>query len=834
LTSAIQFVWTIRYFAFCGAILLAGLTLPSQSAEVLRTYWFDGRLDIGHASWLAVALAYAGCIFAMMTVNATADPQNREERVFGWVVTAALVTPLVLVISATTMALLAWRDVALVRQSVILGVGSGVAVLAMLLSLIWWCERRTTAVPFSNRLCKIFDWRIAKAILDLATLVFLVGFLAIPQLPPADFIHMATRIGALPSILVSLAVVMYVIYRLTTFKGGNKSARVVLFIIAAILLAVLANQLERRSVLLTATALGALILVGWELFHLNPSYRTAILALLGLFVLLLGLGDIATTTKVRVTKRTADPSPVLATAFDEWLRSRADIDDYKGADGKPMPYPVLIVAAQGGGLYAAYHAAMVLSHMQDRCPRFAQHLFAISGVSGGSLGAATFVNAVEQLRADQSRAACDPKALRTEFRDYSDRFLKRDFLSPLVFMAVIPSIAQRALALAPDWLLQRLPGVDLGAYDRARGLEYSFETAAAETDRLDGRSGNFFRTGMLSTWRPQGVTPALVLNITRSDTGEPYWIAPFRMDVVWPGSEIDGVEVGDIDVRQKVLAIENPNIDVSVATAVTLSARFPFVTPPGTLDVAGHRWLEKQVRFIDNKFQRVGFVDGGYSENSGLESAWRLALVIKDERDKHAAPIPVSLNIIAVGDIWGFHYGQFRTYQLPHMGLQWFPAEYADRLPVDDLTSPAGSELLAPALALNASRKFRAWHGLLAISANVEAMKQDTATKIVASRDFFGLTAETNPLPLGWVLTSQTFSRVRAREYLGVPGQPCNLSLAERPILEAEMKQLREYGEDVSAFVDRWMYGCAAAPIRRLLSPAPQTVAPGPQADIPR
>jgi hypothetical protein len=605
-------------------------------------------------------------------------------------------------------------------------------------------------------------------------------------------------------------------------------------IIAAILLAVLANQLERRSVLLTATALAALILVGWEFFRPNPSYRAAILALLSLFVLLLGLGDIATTTKVRVTKRSADRSPVIAMAFEEWLQSRADIDDFKDAEGKPTPYPVFIVAAQGGGLYAAYHTARVLSHMQDRCPRFAQHLFAISGVSGGSLGAATFVNAVEHLRAEQSHAACDPTALGTEFRDYSERFLKRDFLSPLVFMAVIPSIAQRALALAPDWLLQRLPGVDLGAYDRARGLEYGFETASAETDGLDGRSGNFFRTGMLSTWRPQGVAPALVLNITRSDTGEPYWIAPFRMDVVRSGSEIDGVEVGDIDVRQKVLAIENPTVDVSVATAVTLSARFPFVTPPGTLDVAGHRWLEKQGRLIDNKFQRVGFVDGGYSENSGLDSAWRLALVIKEERDKHAATIPVALDIIAVGDVWGFRYGMFRTYQLPHMGLPWFPAEYADRLPADDLTSPPGSELLAPVLALNASRKFRAWHGLQAMSANVRSMKQDTATRIGASRDFFGLTAEANPLPLGWLLTSQTFSRIRAREYLGVRGQPCNLSLAERPTLEAEMNRLREYGEDVSAFVDRWMYGCTAAPIRLLLSPAQRTVAPGPQPDIAR
>ena len=53
-------------------------------------------------------------------------------------------------------------------------------------------------------------------------------------------------------------------------------------------------------------------------------------------------------------------------------------------------HPLYIVATEGGGIRAAYWTAAVLGEIQDKNPNFAAHLFAISGVSGGSLGAAVF------------------------------------------------------------------------------------------------------------------------------------------------------------------------------------------------------------------------------------------------------------------------------------------------------------------------------------------------------------------------------------------------------------------------------------------------------------
>ena len=56
----------------------------------------------------------------------------------------------------------------------------------------------------------------------------------------------------------------------------------------------------------------------------------------------------------------------------------------------PRKFPILVVAAQGGGIYAASATMTLLSGLQDRCSRFARHVFAISAVSGGAIGAAAF------------------------------------------------------------------------------------------------------------------------------------------------------------------------------------------------------------------------------------------------------------------------------------------------------------------------------------------------------------------------------------------------------------------------------------------------------------
>ena len=82
------------------------------------------------------------------------------------------------------------------------------------------------------------------------------------------------------------------------------------------------------------------------------------------------------------------------------------IEMWRQANGCPYGQPCakrpIIVAAEGGASRAAFFAASVLGYLQDTSPvapsgrtELSQQLFAISSVSGGALGAATFAAALD-------------------------------------------------------------------------------------------------------------------------------------------------------------------------------------------------------------------------------------------------------------------------------------------------------------------------------------------------------------------------------------------------------------------------------------------------------
>src|SRR6185312_8443598 len=104
--------------------------------------------------------------------------------------------------------------------------------------------------------------------------------------------------------------------------------------------------------------------------------------------------------RVSPTPETAYSEKSVDDTFESWKKTLAK----SPADTKtPMRLdPVFIVASEGGGIRAAYWTALVLSTLQEQVPSipaqdasfqpqdFASHLFAISGISGGSVGATVF------------------------------------------------------------------------------------------------------------------------------------------------------------------------------------------------------------------------------------------------------------------------------------------------------------------------------------------------------------------------------------------------------------------------------------------------------------
>ncbi|MBR9860878.1 patatin-like phospholipase family protein [bacterium] len=231
--------------------------------------------------------------------------------------------------------------------------------------------------------------------------------------------------------------------------------------------------------------------------------------------------------------------------------------------------PVVLVAAQGGGVRASYWTAQVLAEMQAYHPSFDKSVYAYSAVSGGSLGVATYKSLVKNQEDSIPQKAHD--------------ILSQDFLSPVSSWLVFPDLVQKFLPF-PVYRV-----------DRARALEYSWEEAARSVE------GDVFAKGFLASTVDD---PCLYFyNSTKSENGLITLISNVRAE-----KEI-------FPLKEDLFSVMDQ--DIPYSTAISLSSRFPFLTPPGLVfDRDGNKWGH--------------LVDGGYVENMGASTMFELYNYLKE------------------------------------------------------------------------------------------------------------------------------------------------------------------------------------------------------------
>lgn len=314
--------------------------------------------------------------------------------------------------------------------------------------------------------------------------------------------------------------------------------------------------------------------------------------------------------------RVADnvPADALSTikqlSLKEWLKTRNDLAQYDN-------YPVFVIATEGGGIRAAYFTASLLGALQDVCPSFAQHTIAISGVSGGSVGMAAFGAYTADIKAnDVPNTGCaDAIGKATQLaRTRMRRAMDADLLSPLLGAFLFPDALQRILP------------VPVPAFDRVRALEYTFEQSwrrACHEQSAEPCDGDRLARSVADLYGSSDV-PYLFFNVTEVESGRIVPLSSARLGKP-PAPHADGACVGaDVtsgsgQVLQDILARSIGRVDGGnppLSTAAVLSARFPYVTPAGRIEIAQDYHGAKCVR---------RYVDGGYFENSG---SWLVATVV--------------------------------------------------------------------------------------------------------------------------------------------------------------------------------------------------------------
>jgi hypothetical protein len=387
-----------------------------------------------------------------------------------------------------------------------------------------------------------------------------------------------------------------------------------------------------------------------------------------------------------------------------------------------------LVSAEGGGIRAAAWTALVLARLDRELrasgkPPLADCLVGASGVSGGSLGLAAFVAGGQVVRAhlgsgnDESNCAKQKQEEREDEGELECRLiymLTRDFMSPTLAAMFTSDQAQRLIPKLP------LP-------DRGKALESAFSRAfsTAFRMRLDDRANPFGEAFAFSRLYPDSGrdwTPILLLNTTDVRTGARIIQSGVSFLKDEHGAEKTGRFPAAEDLRDWLLPT---NEEVTLLGAVHNSARFPYISPAGTVKSKPKRQL----------------VDGGYFENSGATTLLDLLRLFRDRKSVNARPWEGAIIAVHISNDPALVRGDRAQ-----------PAVSIEAASVNDKHEAAYGEIMPPPLTLLNTRDARGEYARRMLQRSIEEMNSKTSEK---PRDEFvwqPLTERAGgyPLPLGW------------------------------------------------------------------------------------
>ncbi len=582
-----------------------------------------------------------------------------------------------------------------------------------------------TSVLYRYRERAVLKWWIYGAVVSLA-----VAGLLSSWLPPGLIVTIDRALGPLSAMALALLFLIFVLALLAVLSQRSGFP-----VLSLVVLALVGSVLVPIPIGWTVALLSLLCLVIFLLALVAGLRAVACVALILAFAGGINFAKLHGVPEVHLRPKAAGPT--LQAQFQTWLQrtklATASSDRGGGAaavaaaacasrySGKSEPYPVFIIAAAGGGIYAASAASMFLARLQDYDPCFAQHVFAISAVSGGAIGATIFqavaqsplTGAAATVAAVPTNRGCLPpeaESGQTGTNNVLERevcaIIQDDHFSPLV------------ASIFPELLGFTRSG-------RAQELVQSFDASVRQNNPgaaqiLDQRFDDF-----AAKWPNSAIAPAPVLNSTWVETGYRAAFAPF------PLHAIDGSLYSFVDKNMP------DDTYLTLLGAAAVSARFPAVLPPYSLLIS----TGQPNAGSPSGAVRWNFVDGGYSDTSGAATA----LSLYDALKPAAKADHVVLRVILL------------TSSDP-------------RLEPDDIDGTAFADTLGPIDAMLSVRDglgneavARACDGILGAStahADSESRCEDLAGKPDSPFQIVGIEDETYGLSLGWKISQTTFGVV--------------------------------------------------------------------------
>ncbi|HTL09720.1 MAG TPA: hypothetical protein VL307_15715 [Chitinophagaceae bacterium] len=303
--------------------------------------------------------------------------------------------------------------------------------------------------------------------------------------------------------------------------------------------------------------------------------------------------------------------------FGRWMQQHAKAID------SAAEYPVYFVLGNGGASRSAYWVASVLGSIEDSSirrgqERFSEHIFCLSGTSGGGVGVAAFYSLLKHASKNDSTVG---------YANASRQFLQQDFLTYTL-----------ARMLGPDYF-NYIPVIGwlVPNKDRADALESAFEKAS-DTSHYKLQFNNTYFDECVTQKNQYNGLPILCVNTTRVQDGSPAVLSSIQFS--------DSLFNKRVDVTQLL----PPNTSIRLSTAAIMGARFPYMSPAGKIEQ--HFKKRDSSNGKTDSVKAHFFVDGGYFDNSGagvVQEMIRAILKIADStKDKLAREQLRKLKIVVL------------------------------------------------------------------------------------------------------------------------------------------------------------------------------------------
>jgi hypothetical protein len=339
---------------------------------------------------------------------------------------------------------------------------------------------------------------------------------------------------------------------------------------------------------------------------------------IGLFILWFVIASVIDKTGYHVIRTftsgaTVSSSSTLGEAFDSWVK--APVTTVRAKKGRAIR-PLVLVAATGGGIRAAYWTTLVLDCLvndpqrcgQDKATRVAEgSMFAFSGVSGGALGLVEY--AAHESLTQGAAAQASPRGPDWVNKDLGGDYLGATF-AHMLFVDVPNAFLRarywhdRAATLEGEWERSWGPDSPLkqGLYQRGATFPLLLLNGTSVTD------GCRFETSVLRLaiaaqnnefvggCRSLAVFESKLPNVQEAEK---------KLFPTWPPTYVPPTARTNwvLAATRQVQDYLCDGRDISLSTAALLAARFPIVSPTGRVT-------------CDGRSSYV--VDGGYFEDSGV------------------------------------------------------------------------------------------------------------------------------------------------------------------------------------------------------------------------